>query len=139
MAARETPCNGSPSAASSVPLDFSDPAHSALDYAAGLGQTFDAELMLTYVAEPPPFAPDPSESRGYEQKVAARAGGNGGIAQRMRVRVAAHAQRVAAAAHLVDTQLVDLDGLETGCDVGPAPAGVPAAAQSSKSGGRPRL
>lgn len=56
-----------------VPLDFSDPARSALAYAAGLGQTFGAELVLTYVAEPPPFAPDLSESHGYEQKVAARA------------------------------------------------------------------
>jgi nucleotide-binding universal stress UspA family protein len=56
-----------------VPLDFSDPARSALAYAASLGQTFGAELVLTYVAEPPPFAPDLSESHGYEQKVAARA------------------------------------------------------------------
>ncbi len=56
-----------------VPLDFSDPARSALTYAGGLGQTFGAELVLTYVAEPPPFAPDLTESHGYEQKMVARA------------------------------------------------------------------
>lgn len=56
-----------------VPLDFSDPARSALAYAAGLGRTFDAELVLLYVAEPPPFAPDLSDSHGYEQKIAAQA------------------------------------------------------------------
>ena len=55
-----------------VPLDFSDPARSALAYAAGLGHTFDAELVLLYVAEPPPFAPDLSDSHGYEEKIAAR-------------------------------------------------------------------
>jgi nucleotide-binding universal stress UspA family protein len=56
-----------------VPLDFSDPARSALAYAAGLGQTFGAELVLLYVAEPPPFAPDLSDSHGYEEKVTAHA------------------------------------------------------------------
>ncbi|HCO43315.1 MAG TPA: universal stress protein [Gammaproteobacteria bacterium] len=59
-----------------VPLDFSDPALGALSYAASLGQTFGAELVLTYVAEPPPFAPDLTESHGYEQRVAARAEAN---------------------------------------------------------------
>ncbi len=56
-----------------VALDFSDPARSALAYAAGLGRTFDAELVLLYVAEPPPFAPDLSDSHGYEEKMAAYA------------------------------------------------------------------
>ena len=56
-----------------VPLDFSDPAMSSLSYAAGLGQSFGAELVLLYVAEPPPFAPDLSDSHGYEEKVASHA------------------------------------------------------------------
>lgn len=54
-----------------VPLDFSDPARSALAYAAGLGRTFGAELVLLYVAEPPPFAPDLSDAHGYEEKMTA--------------------------------------------------------------------
>ncbi len=58
-----------------IPLDFSDPARSALAYAAGLGRTFNAELVLLYVAEPPPFAPDLSDSHGYEEKAAAYASG----------------------------------------------------------------
>lgn len=56
-----------------VPLDFSDPARSALAYAAGLGHTFGAELVLLYVAEPPPFAPDLSDSHGYEERMTAHA------------------------------------------------------------------
>jgi nucleotide-binding universal stress UspA family protein len=54
-----------------VPLDFSDPARSALAYAAGLGHTFGAELVLLYVAEPPPFSPDLTDSHGYEEKITA--------------------------------------------------------------------
>jgi nucleotide-binding universal stress UspA family protein len=99
-----------------VPLDFSDPAMSSLSYAAGLGQSFGAELVLLYVAEPPPFAPDLSDSHGYEEKVTAHAQAQldvltqeylgRGIATRDVVRFGRPATQIAAAAHDEDVDLI---------------------------------
>ncbi len=57
-----------------APLDFSDPSIKSLDAAVDLAKTYQGKVLVAYVAEPAPFAPDlTTPADGYEKKITEQA------------------------------------------------------------------